>query len=140
TIPGLPGMVATFKDFKTSAEVPDFLQALEEPDLRNPGTIVQMNLRLSESLVPDRVSLTHWPGHEKLNAFQIPVEDIGNDSAIVMYWNESDLLPNHSREMAFTYGLGNIARGKEGKLGITVSTPLVVGRDFDVIAYVNEPV
>ena len=28
---------------------------------QHPGTVIQMNLKLSKELAPDRVSLTHWP-------------------------------------------------------------------------------
>src|SRR5207237_9240662 len=52
TIPGVPGLVATFKDFR-NADIPDFIQALEYPDLEHPGTVVQMNLKLSDKLRPD---------------------------------------------------------------------------------------
>ena len=135
TIPGQPGLVATFRDFRTPAEIPDFIQALEEPDIANPGTVVQMNLKLSEKLAPDRVSLTHWPG-PNYSGWEVRMENIGTDSAIVLYWNPIDMKPGESREMAFSYGLGNL---KGGKLGITVGGTLAVNKEMTVIAYVAEP-
>ena len=44
TVPGLPGLVTTFADFRQPKEIPDFIQALEVPNLRNPGTIAHMTL------------------------------------------------------------------------------------------------
>ena len=37
TVPGIPGLVATFKDFPTQRDIPDFIQALEYPDLDTPA-------------------------------------------------------------------------------------------------------
>jgi hypothetical protein len=135
TIPGMPGLVATLKDFPSRAEVPDFIQALEFPDLDHPGTIVQMNLKLSDMLAPDRVSLTHWPGFN-YGAWDVRMENIVEDSAIVLYWNPVDMKPGESREMAFSYGLGNV---KGGKLGLTVGGTLAVNREMTVVAYVADP-
>lgn len=135
TIPGVPGLVATLKDFRSHGEIPDFIQALEVPNLDQPGTVVQMNLKLSDKLVPDRVSLTHWPG-PNFGGWDVKMENIGTDSAIVLYWNPVDMKPGDSREMAFSYGLGNL---KGGKLGLTVGGTLAVGREMTVIAYVADP-
>jgi hypothetical protein len=135
TIPGVPGLVATMKDFPSRQEIPDFIQALEFPDLEGPGTVIQMNLKLSDQLAPDRVSLTHWPGWN-YGAWDVHMENIAEDSAIVLYWNPVELKPGASREMAFSYGLGNL---KGGKLGITVGGTLAVNREMTVIAYVADP-
>jgi hypothetical protein len=135
TIPGVPGLVATSKDFPRRSDIPDFIQALEHPDLDHPGTVVQMNLKLSDKLAPDRVSLTHWPG-ANYGGWDVRMENIGTDSAIVLYWNPIDMKPGESREMAFSYGLGNL---KGGKLGLTVGGTLAVGREMTVIAYVADP-
>ncbi len=142
TIPNQQGLVSTFRDFRTPAEIPDFIQALEEPNLERPGTTVQMNLRLSEKLAPDRVSLTLWPGvggqAHRIDNYEVPIENIGMDSAIVMYWNAVDLGPGQSREMAFSYGLGNVSL-QGGKLGITVGGTFVVNRELTVVGLVADP-
>ena len=46
TVPGLPGLVDKFIDFKDPKDVPDFIQALEKPDLQKPETIAHMTLKL----------------------------------------------------------------------------------------------
>jgi serine/threonine protein kinase len=135
TIPGMSGLVSTSKDFRNRSEIPDFIQALEEPDIANPGTVVQMDLKLADKLAPDRVSLTHWPGPNSPN-WEVKVQNIDKDSAIVLYWNPKDLYSGEHREMAFSYGLGNL---KGGKVGLTVGGTLAVGRDMTVVAYVADP-
>ena len=91
-----------------------------------------MNLKLSDTLAPDRVSLTHWPGFN-YGAWEVRMQNIAEDSAIVLYWNPIDMKPGEKREMAFSYGLGNL---KGGKLGLTVGGTLAVNREMTVIAYV----
>ena len=135
TIPGVPGLVATSKDFRGQVEIPDFIQALENADLENPGTVAQMNLKLSEKLAPDRVSLTHWPG-PNFTSWDVRMDNIRDDSCIALYWDPLEIRPGTHREMAFSYGLGNV---KGGKLGLTIGGTLAVNREMTVIAYVADP-
>lgn len=137
TIPGQSGMVATSRDFRVRSDIPDFLQALEFPNLDNPGTTVQINLKLSDKLAPDRVSLTRWPGHTDKEKWEVAMVDIGDDSSIVLYWDPRDLGPKQSRDMAFSCGLGNLSL-KGGKLGLTVGGSFVVGRELTAMALVAD--
>src|SRR5262249_54982190 len=107
TVPGVPGLVDTFRDFPTPESVPDFIQALEVSDLKNPGTVAQMNFKVGGKLEPPtRVSLTHWP---QVSPFwEVPVVPIREDSAVVMYWKEREVKPGDRREVGFSYGLGDI--------------------------------
>src|SRR5262249_34717570 len=58
------------------------------------------------------------------------------DSAVVLYWNPNDMKPGEQRDMAFSYGLGNI---QGGRLALTVGGTLAVNREMTVIAYVAHP-
>jgi hypothetical protein len=151
TVPGVPGLVTDFKDFPTPDSVPDFIQALENPDIHNPKTIAQMNLKLGGKLErPDRVSLTHWPDKDAVgnrtghiaHRWEVPLESIASttppDSAIIIYWNERPLGPGQKREFGYSYGLGNIS-SKSGELGITVGGSLTPGGELTVVAYVSNP-
>lgn len=145
TIPGQPGLVSTFKDYTNRNDIPDFIQALEEPNLDTPGTTVQMNLKLSEKLAPDRVSLTYWPGNKSgLWNWDVPIESIapqgafGADSCIVLYWNPVDMKPGEVRECGFSYGLGSLTL-KGGRLGITVGGKLYKGGELTVVGYIADP-
>src|SRR5262249_45964999 len=46
TIPGQPGLCDTQMEFHSPAEVPDFIQALEFSDLKKPGTVAHVKLKL----------------------------------------------------------------------------------------------
>src|SRR5262249_43167513 len=102
TVPGLPGLVNTFADFRTPDQVPDFIQALEIPNLQNPGTVAHMTLKLGGGVEPPgRVSLTHWSGGD-LN-WEVPVRHMGGDSAVILYWEPRPLRPGARREFGFAY-------------------------------------
>ena len=58
TIPGLSGLCDTSKDMPTEAPIPDFIQALERDDLKNPGTIAQLRLHMGGNY--DRPTGSPW--------------------------------------------------------------------------------
>ncbi|HYT87535.1 MAG TPA: hypothetical protein VEL76_02345 [Gemmataceae bacterium] len=140
TVPGRGGLVDTFHDFRQPNEVPDFIQALEVPNLQNPGTVAHMTLKVGGGLEPpSRVSLTHWPTGNA--PWEVPVMHMGTDSAVIIYWNERVLQPKQKREVGFAYGLGAVdASEAAGKLGITLGGSFEPGQVFTVTAYVVNPV
>jgi hypothetical protein len=155
TIPGATGLCDTEMQFPLADQVPDFIEALERPDLRDPGTIAHLGLkRTSRFDPPDRLTLGAWPNFrlhgqdhrclQEKTLWEVPILPIKSlspaDSAVAIYWNEKDLLPGEHREMAFTYGLGNVSSNQaEGKLGISVGGSFVEEGEFTVTAYVNHP-
>src|SRR5262249_49889341 len=85
TVPGFAGLVNTMADFRTPQEVPEFIQALEFPNLQNPGTVALMTLKPGGGLEPPgRVSLTHWAPEAP---WEVGVRHMGTDSAVIIYWN-----------------------------------------------------
>ncbi|MCC6419752.1 MAG: zinc ribbon domain-containing protein [Gemmataceae bacterium] len=137
-VPGL-GMVGGFADFPRQGPIPDFIQALEIPNLRNPGTVAHMTLKLPGLEPPARVLLTHWPGGNN-NAWALPIAPLGGDSAVVLYWNEKPLAPGKKREFGFAYGLGTVASSEPaGKLGVTLGGSFEPGEQFTITAYVQNP-
>jgi len=138
-VPGFPDLVTKFKDFPTLAEVPEFVQALEKPDLRNPGTVAHLTLRFPGLEPPGRLSLTNWAGADA--PWDVPLRDIGGDSAAVLYWPERELGAGAKRELGFAYGLSSLATvGGGTKLALNVEGRFQVGRVFTVLAYVHNPV
>jgi hypothetical protein len=141
--------------FNQAQDVPDFIEALERPDLPNPGTIAHLGLKRSAPFdPPDRLSLGAWPNFrlnprdrrclQEKTLWEVPVLPMKtltpNDSAVTIYWNEKDLPPGEHREMAFTYGLGNVSSGEaEGKLGVSIGGAFVEQGEFTVTAYVSHP-
>jgi hypothetical protein len=143
TVPGVPGMVDTFKDFPTPGQVPDFIQALEVPNLRNPQTVAQMNFKLGGKIEPpSRVSLTRWPGMggspSVFPFWLVPLVPIRDDSCVVMYWEPRELQPGHKREVGYSYGVGSVST-QSGELGVTVGGTFAPGGELTVVGYVNNP-
>lgn len=153
TLPGVQGMVDTSREL-VGPDVPDFIQVLEHPDLENPGMIAQLNLRLGAErpgLVfepPHRMLLTAHPMVQQRDhpgvtkeAWEIPLASIkeAHDSSVVLYWDPKELPAGKFRELAFTYGLGNVSIGNRAKLGLTVGGAMLVGRDLTVVALVADP-
>jgi hypothetical protein len=160
TIPGASDLCDTKKAFNTPNSVPDFIQALEKDDLRDPGTVAYLQFRIGENIEsPSRVLLGGWPNPElrkigirsaqaQLTGWDVPFisikERIGNvganDSAVTMYWNERPLEPGKSRVVGFTYGLGNVdTRESGGHLLLTVGGRLVPNVEFTLTALVHDP-
>ncbi len=148
TIPGARELCDTFRDFATPDSVPDFIQALEHPSLDSPGTVAHLTLRLGGGVeAPDRVILGRWIDQLKWQLFekphvdwQFPVRPMGDDSGVVLYWQEKELPAGGHRELGFAYGLGNVSSAESGgKLGLTVGGSFRPGEEFTVTAYVHEP-
>jgi hypothetical protein len=145
TLPSQPGLVDTTKEM-IGNDVPDFIQVLESSELRNTGVIAQLNLRLGKFEPPNRVKLTAHPmvqqkqGISK-DTWEIPLASIKQfkDSCVVMYWDPAPMGPQQTREMGFTYGLGNLSIGKSAKLGLTVGGAMLVNSDLTVVALVADP-
>src|SRR5262249_36823455 len=139
TVAGLPGLVNTSADFASAADVPEFIQALERPDLVNPGTIAHLSLRpVNFSDPPDRLTLTPWVSNP---AWDVPIRDIAGDSAVAIYWNDKVLKPGERRHVGFAYGLGDVQAGpKGGNLAVTVGGAFEENTLFNVTAYVKDAI
>ncbi len=146
-LPGVDELVTTFKDFR-APNIPDFVQVVGRPDrdafekveLNDPANVVlQLNLRVSDKFeAPERFLLTRYPGREGKvhNKWQIPVRNLDGDSAVVIYWEPRELKKGASREVGFTYGLGNVT--VKGKLGLTVGGSTYVDGELTVVALVTD--
>ncbi|HEV3262805.1 MAG TPA: hypothetical protein VG013_38580 [Gemmataceae bacterium] len=157
TIPGQPGLLDTWKKFGQK-EIPDYIQALEYPDLKKPGTIARMGLKLpwlklrgEDDPDPEPVQsllICHWPdqiGSEvkwdwKPRAMNDPPEE-KKDSCVTLYWPALEMPPSSKRVMAFTYGLGRISstESQNSELSISAGGDMRPGGVFTVTAYVKNP-
>jgi hypothetical protein len=142
-------------EFNRRQDVPDFIQACENDDLSNPGTIALVQLKLGGDLEPpDRVTLGAWPNvrlrsrdqrcSQEKTMWEVPVLPIHSlrpgDSAVTIYWNPREIPPGQSRKVGFSYGLGNVASGEGGgKLALSVGGDFTPGGEFTVTAYVSRP-
>ena len=155
-IPGRPGLLETWESFPEK-KIPDYIQALERSDLKDPGTVAHMGLKLQGiKIQPDdpeldklqRLVICRWPGSDKKWQWDYrpmnesaPGEPADKDSCVVLYWPEETMAPDAKRAMAFTYGLGLISSVGSGnsKLSLTAGGSFQPGKVFTVTAYVKDP-
>lgn len=138
-VPGTQDLLDFPRGFRGD-EVPDFVRALEQPDLAQPGVIVDLSLRPDEGERPAEVVLAHWPGtnatweYDRTAAFD-------DDSAIGLYYPPRDLMPGERRHIRFRYGLGTISsqRSKNASLSLTAGGPFRAGGKFWLVALVQNP-
>jgi hypothetical protein len=136
-VPGMSGLVNTSADFTDSQQIPHFIQALERPNLADPGTVAHLTTRVGGTVEPpSRVSLTRWPGIS--SDWDVKIQPMGTDSAVILYWGERDLTPSQTREIGFAYGLGDV-RSSQGRIGATTVANAQTGSEFPISAYVKEP-
>jgi hypothetical protein len=147
-VPGRSGLVDKMEDFKQAKQIPDFVQVLERGDMKDPGIVAFLNLKLGGGVeAPDRVQLTQWPGIENLGRWTIDMRPIDApvvgrdvpDSAVVMTWNPKFLKPGEKREVGFAYGLGGLSVSNNGHLGVNVGGSFTPGGSMTVIALVTSP-
>ena len=153
TIPGAAELCDTKMDLPAAAKdkkLPDFLEALEKPDLAQPGTVAHLRVALDGLEPPVRVTLGAWP-NEKLRVLDrkalgpatlwevplLPLKSLGlDDSAVTLYWKEEPLAPGASRTIGFEYGVQDLAR-RGSKLAAIVDGAFRPGGELTVIAYVE---
>jgi hypothetical protein len=154
-VPGQDKLIQDKADFPQD-QIPPFVQALERPDLTNPGVVAHLILRLPETQYepPKRVVIAAWPdsilggrckgGMTEWEPDFHPFNDrrlrSGGDSAVFIYWAEKEVAPSERRVMGFAYGLGQLAASsaRDGKtqLAVTLSGALRRRGVFTVTAYV----
>jgi hypothetical protein len=106
--------VTNFVDFKTAREVSTAIEARETTDGKRPGFIAQFTLRVGGPIEsPGRVSLTHWPG--PIRSWDVPLENIAEDSCVALYWHPARLEPNARRLVGYAYGQGIVNLGQASK-------------------------
>jgi len=167
TIPGEKELCADKKEFDRPQDVPDFVEALEKADLKNPGTVARVQFRLGERIEPPgRVTIGGWPDpvlatsgmdarcRQEKTFWAVPVLPINaiksvkpdekqGDSCVVMYWDMKMIAKGGSREVGFAYGLGDVAasdKDSAGRLGLSLSkNSIKPGDEFELVAYVGNP-
>jgi hypothetical protein len=144
-IPGRPGLLDTKQEF-AEGQVPDYVEALERPDLKDPGTVAHLGLKgihlPGVTLEPIHSVLVcrfesseaHWKPDEDA---RLPIK--GTDSCVYLYWDYRPTAPGEKRHFAFTYGLGKLSVGGASRLGLTAGGSFRPGGTFTVTAYVNSP-
>lgn len=160
-IPGQSDLLTTKRDFRDFKDIPDFIQALERPNLSDPGTTATMILKLptdvkinpeDPELSPiTRMVICRWPGNpeERWDFTKTKFWDMNdkaqgdkNDSCVTLYWEAQNMGPGNKRAMAFTYGLGKISGidgDKNAQLALTYAPKPPPGGQFTITAWVKNP-
>jgi hypothetical protein len=141
-VPGRRGLLEGMEWFGPK-DLPDYVQATERPDPKDPGTVAHLGLKLPDVEPIDRMLIAAWPGSgvrwdwppEPMNK-----DPLKKDSSVALYWAEVSMNPGERRQMAFTYGLNAIAsESGDAPLGLTAGGDFRPGREFTVTAYVKHP-
>jgi hypothetical protein len=148
-LPGETRLCDTQREFNDPNNIPDFIQALERPDLHNPGTVAQLALKLKGLEKANRVTLGAWPhfslggkarGH--LTRWEVPYLSMQannrQDSAVTLYWDEQVLKPGQKRDVGFAYGLGPL-ESQAQRLGLSFGGSFEPSGEFTVTALVRLP-
>jgi hypothetical protein len=119
--------------------LPDYVQLLQQPDLKNPGFVAHLTLSLGSNLEkPERVVLTrHGVG---LGTWDMqPVQSMG-DSALGVFWEPKEIKPGAKREFAYGYGQGIVLPVEgEGQYEMQLGGSFEPGKLFTVTALVADP-
>ncbi len=150
-VPGRSGLTDVAVDLKGD-EVPDWIQALENPALTAPGVIVNLTLRGADATAPDRLVISPWclvdPPWEYLPSYggagkelkRCTNEEVG-DSAVGLYWNPAPLAAGETREIVTYYGLGGISstRTQNAALSLIFNSTVTQDDRFWITALVSAP-
>jgi hypothetical protein len=121
-------------------DVPDYLQILQNNDLRNPGWVAHFTFRMGSKLEPpSRVVLSsHGAGD---NGWDMQVMQAMGDSDAGFYWDPQMLPPGGKRELAYAHGQGIAGSPEnEGRVTLALGGSFEPGKQFTLSAYVDDPV
>ncbi|MBX3013607.1 MAG: zinc ribbon domain-containing protein [Caldilineaceae bacterium] len=151
-VPGREGITDRAVDLRGAA-IPDFVQALEKPDLADPGVIVHLTLQGADATRPDRLVISAWC--ETLGAWEYygalggddhPLQRCGQagntpDSAISLYFDPQALGPGASRTLITYYGLGGISstESRNPTLSLSFNRQVNQGDEFWITTLVGMP-
>jgi RNA polymerase sigma factor (sigma-70 family) len=159
-IPGQSELVTTKLDLNNSGAIPAFIQALERPNLEDPGTTATMMLkfppgfRLRKDDPPldpiVRLVICRFPGDPNVR-WDFTADRFWDmddpargpkDSCVTLYWPETIMRPHSKRALAFSYGLGRISSDgavRASKLALTFNPKPTPGSEFTVTAWIKDP-
>ena len=136
--PTHPGKILDGIELKGKA-LPDYVQMLQNPDLKNPGFVSHLTLNLGGSLEkPERVVLTrHGAG---FGGWDMPAMASMGDSACGVFWQPIEIKPGGKREFGYGYGQGIVpAIEGEGQYEVRLGGSFEPGKIFTVTAVVSDP-
>ena len=151
-VPGRAGITDRAIDLRDAA-VPDFVQALESPNLTEPGVIVHVTLQGADATPPDRLVISAWceangawDYYGLLGGDNHPLRRCGQfggtpDSAIGLYFEPQALGPGANRTLVTYYGLGGISSttSRNATLSLSFNRQVNQGDEFWITALIGTP-
>src|SRR5260370_1118319 len=81
--PTMPGKVLDGVELKGKT-IPDYLQFLQQPDLKNPGFVAHMTYKFGKAFeIPDRIVLTNLGA--QIDQWNLAVQQAGGDPAMAVF-------------------------------------------------------
>ncbi|MCI0685527.1 MAG: hypothetical protein L0Y71_25795 [Gemmataceae bacterium] len=138
--PNMPGKILDGIELKEKT-LPDFVQCLERPNLKNPGYVAHLTVNLGSSIEKaSRVVLTRH-GAGGFNGWDMPAIASMGDSAMGVFFDPKEIRPGGRREFGYAYGKGvAIAPESEGNVEVRLTGSFEPGKLFTVTALINDPV
>ena len=137
--PNFPNKILDGIELKEKT-LPDYVQCLERPDLKNPGYVAHLTVDLGSSIEKaSRVVLTrHGAG---FGAWDMPAIESMGDSAMGVFFDPKEIKPGGKREFGYAYGKGiAVAPESEGRVEVRLGGSFEPGKLFTITAQVHDPV
>jgi hypothetical protein len=122
------------------AKVPDYVQLLQKPDLKDPGLLAHLTFNLGPLFErPGRVVLTRG-GSLQGDMWDAQINPAGGNSGVVIFWDPKEIKPGGHRKMAYAFGQGIAPHPDgEGHIAIALTGSFEPGKLFTIAAQVMDP-
>jgi hypothetical protein len=136
--PTEPGKVLDGVELK-GKKLPDYVQFLQMPDLKNPGFVAHLTLNFGRAFeMPDRVVLTNLGAQQ--GPWDVAAVMAGGDSAMAVFWEPREIKAHTKKQIAYAYGQGIAPTPEgEGAFNIQLGGSFEPGKLFSVAALVADP-
>jgi hypothetical protein len=138
--PTMPGKILDGVELKDKT-LPDYVQLLQMPDLKNPGYVAHLTLNLGSGIEKaSRVVLSRH-GAGGFGGWDMPAIQAGGDSGLGIFFEPKEIKPGGRREFGYAYGKGiAVAPESEGAVEMRLVGSFEPGKLFTVSALVHDPV
>ncbi len=136
--PNQPGKILDGVELKGKL-MPDYLQFLQRPDLKNPGFVAHMTLNFGKAFeMPDRIVLTRLG--TQMGQWDLGVQQAMGDSAMGVFWEPKEIKAGAKKKLAYGYGQGIAPSPQgDGNVAVALAGSFEPGKLFTVTAHVVDP-
>jgi hypothetical protein len=121
-------------------KLPDYIQVLQIPNVKNPGYVTHFTLKLGKLEPPTRFVCTNLGAcFNGNNNWDVQAQPAG-DSAVAIFFDPKQIASGAKREMGYAYGIGIASNPEnEGRVSLHMGGAFEVGKQFTITAYVDDP-